>query len=341
MKQAHRVFALALALLMLFCALTGCAARATYDTAASEVIAAPNTTAAEAPQESEIDGEIFDLAAEDAAVSAEAGYGSVQLDANSQSSADLSAEKIIYSADVDLQTTRFNRSVQTLEQTVADIGGFVESSNVSGDVEYHSDGTTNVVNRCAYYTVRIPAAHFQDFLLQTNNLGNVLSTNRTAENVTASYTDFEARLSSLNTQETRLLELLAQAEDVDALVALEERLSDVRYEIESIERTLRNLDRQIDYSTVTITLEEVEVYTPTVPVTRTFGEKMADAFSDGWRSFGRSVQRFCIGMAEALPALILLLVLLLAVLLIIHRLRRQHAKKRTAQPPQDDTPSAT
>ena len=59
------------------------------------------------------------------------------------------------------------------------------------------------------------------------------------------YTDYEARLSSLNTQEERLLDMLSKSEDVETLIALEQRLSDVRYEIESIERSLRNYDMQI------------------------------------------------------------------------------------------------
>ena len=46
------------------------------------------------------------------------------------------------------------------------------------------------------------------------------------------YTDYEARLSSLNTQEERLLDMLSKSEDVETLIALEQRLSDVRYEIE-------------------------------------------------------------------------------------------------------------
>ena len=60
---------------------------------------------------------------------------------------------------------------------------------------------------------------------------------------------------------------------MESLVALEERLADVRYETESIERNLRNMDMQIRYSTVSIDLDEVEIYTPTVTVQRTFGER--------------------------------------------------------------------
>ena len=227
------------------------------------------------------------------------------------------ADKMIYSANLTIQTTHYDASVTELEASVERFGGFVERSDTSGDVRYNDDGTTRVVNRYADYTVRVPAGRFKEFLSQTGVLGNVLSRNLYAENVTSQYTDYEARLSSLNTQE--------------------ERLADVRYEIESIERSLRNLDRQIAYSTVTIYLQEVEVYTPTKPVQRTFGEKMRDALNDGWTSFVRGLQYFLIDLTYALPGLILFLVIAGAVVFVLIRLVRSR-KRRKAQRKAEDAP---
>ena len=249
------------------------------------------------------------------------------------------AEEFAYdTASVSIETTEFDKAVAALENQVQKIGGFVESSNVTGDTQYNSDGTTTVVNRWAYYTVRIPCDHFESFLHETEGFGNVTSTSRDAQNVTSAYTDYEARLSSLNTQEERLLDMLAKSEDVETLIALEQRLSDVRYEIESIERNLRNYDMQIKYSTVNLDLREVEVYTPTVPVRRTFGQKLADSLSDGWNGFTRGIQNVILGLASALPALILLAVIIAAVIVCIKKARKKRKAKKAAQdptPPQD------
>ena len=127
-----------------------------------------------------------------------------------------------------------------------------------------------------------------------DGIGNVTSSSRTAENVTSQYTDYEARLSSLYTQEERLLKMLEESGDLESLIQLEARLSEVRYEIESIERNLRNLDQRLAFSTVTMELREVEEFTVTVPVQRTFGEKLRDAFADGWNNFVRGLQRFIV-----------------------------------------------
>lgn len=251
------------------------------------------------------------------------------------------AEKIIYSGYVSLETTHFDDALQTLDKTIRELGGFIENSSVEGSSRTYSDGTTAVVNRWAYYTVRIPADRFEDFLARTDGIGNVTSTSRTAENVTSQYTDYEARLSSLRVQEERLLAMLEQSGDLDSLIALEARLSEVRYEIESIERNLRNLDQRLSYSTVNLTIQEVAVYTPTVTVTRSFGQKLADAFGDGWSGFVYGLQDFCLFLAESLPTLVLLAVIIVALVLVIRALRRRRAARRAqrAQPAADETPA--
>ena len=346
MKQ-HRLPALFLSILLLAALLTGCGASSknmAADTASSvpEKWATDSAAAQEwgyedameAPAEAAEPETVWDDAA-DTGFSTSAA-GNAEPDAGDNQSLSDYTDKIIYSANISAETTQFDEAVARIEAMVADYQGFVESSNVYGSTRYNDDGTTTVVDRHASYTLRIPADRFEQFMSESSSIGNVLSANRYAENVTSAYTDYEARLSSLKTQEERLLAMLEKSEDVESLIALEQRLADVRYETESIERNLRNMDMQIRYSTVSIDLDEVEIYTPTAAVQRTFGEKFNDAFSDGWRSFGRGIQRFILGLTEALPALLLAAVIVLAAVLIVKRcVRKSRAKKAAqAEPPE-------
>ena len=334
--KKRSILAILLAALLALTIFTGCAA-STNSMAADSAPQTPGASynskseaaAAEMPMEEPAAAEEF---AYDTVATTEAGGSAAETPEPDDSVADYTA-KIIYTASVSIETTEFDKAVAALENQVQKIGGFVESSNVTGDTQYNSDGTTTVVNRWAYYTVRIPCDHFESFLHETEGFGNVTSTSRDAQNVTSAYTDYEARLSSLNTQEERLLDMLAKSEDVETLIALEQRLSDVRYEIESIERSLRNYDMQIKYSTVNLDLREVEVYTPTVPVRRTFGQKLADSLSDGWNGFTRGIQNVILGLASALPALILLAVIIAAVIVCIKKARKKRKAKKAAQDP--------
>ena len=341
--KKQSILAILIAALLVLTVFTGCAANSKMAPAApasmdsSYYDSTQEAAAAETPMEAPAEPE--EEFAYDTVATAEAGSGAAETPEPDDSVADYTA-KIIYTASVSIETTEFDKAVAALESQVQKIGGFVESSNVTGDTQYNADGTTSIVNRWAYYTVRIPCEQFEAFLHETEGFGNVISTSRDAQNVTSAYTDYEARLSSLNTQEERLLDMLAKSEDVETLIALEQRLSDVRYEIESIERSLRNYDMQIRYSTVELDLREVEVYTPTVPVRRTFGQKLSDSLSDGWTGFARGMQNVILGLASALPALVLLAVIVIVVIVLVKNARKKRRAKFAAQqePPQDPKP---
>ena len=337
MKKQFRILAMLLAVTLLALSLAACAAGKSANQAMdSASMASTETTASYAPSAPAAEPE---APMEEKAEAEEAQYdgaafsttNEVTEDGAPEASTTDVASKIIYSADLEAQTTDFDAAIATLDKQIAAFGGFIERSDIRGDTRYNNDGTTSVINRWAYYTIRVPAAKFEDFLHQTEGIGNVTSVSRYAENVTSQYTDYEARLSSLRTQEERLLAMLEKSEDVDSLIALEQRLADVRYELESIERNLRNLDLQISYSTVNLNLEEVEIYTPTVSVQRTFGEKLSDAFSDGWKSFTRSLQYFCLGLASSLPGLVLFVLIVAVLILIVRKIIRKVRVKREAQ----------
>jgi len=345
--KRNRILALTLAVLLLACCLTACSSAAKTSASYAEMPAAAALTEETAGTAADTVNTFVatdNAAASEASKTASASGTSAAegQTADTAPTAESMSKKLIYTANVTLQTTEFDKAVAALEASVDSIGGFVENSSVNGNTVYRDDGTTTVVDRVAYYTVRVPADRFKEYLSQVDGLGNVISSSKSAENVTSSYTDYEAQLDSLKTQEKRLLELLAKAEDVDSLVALEERLSDVRYQIDSIERSLRDLDAQIAYSTVSVELDEVEAYTPTATVTRTFGQKLSDALSDGWNSFVRGMQGFCVGIVSVLPTLVLLALIALAIVLIVRssrKKRREKAQKNAAQqPPQAPQP---
>lgn len=329
MKKKQSIFTAIIALVLLLSILTGCGASA----GRTETEGWYNQTADMAePEEAP-------MAMEDTAVEEFVTYSSKTEGTDGELQVEqvqTYAEKIIYSGHVYMETTEFDTAIQALDAAVQEFGGFVQDSNVSGHTRNYDDGTTKVVNRWGCYTVRIPAEKFDAFMTMAGELGNVTSSSRNAENVTSQYTDHEARLASLRTQEERLLVMLEESGDLESLIQLEARLSEVRYEIESIERNLRDLDQRLAYSTVTLELQEVSVYTPTANAQRSFGEKLSDAFKDTWKSFGRGWQNFTVALVYALPTLLLLAVF--AVIGVI--CGRKIVRKRRQRKQKDDTTEA-
>lgn len=323
-----KTLAMLLCLLMLTTLIAGCGAKSeaavtASDNAYYEEKGEMPAAAPEAPMEEAVAEEAMYEEAAEMETAAAAGAAVVEPDTTANI-----GDKIIYSADLYLETTEFDEAVNAIHTMIAEVGGYVQQSSIDGSTRYNDDGTTSIVDRYAWYTIAVPSASFEDVLTRTGGIGNVISQYRYAENITSQYTDTEARVKSLEVQEERVLAMMEETTDIESLIALEARLSEITYEIESYQRTLNDWDRRVAYSTITINLQEVEIYTPTVPVTRTFGERLSDAFSDGWYSFGRGLQNFAVGLVEALPTLLLLAVIAVAVTFLVKRIVRRRRRKK-------------
>ena len=88
----------------------------------------------------------------------------------------------------------------------------MESSEISGLSYYNMDGS-----RYAWLTLRIPADRLDEFVTVVSGLGNVTSQNESVQDVTLQYVDVESHIEALETEQTRLLELMEQAESMEAV----------------------------------------------------------------------------------------------------------------------------
>lgn len=247
-----------------------------------------------------------------------------RLDTPEAEKPEVDPEKIIYSADATVETTEFEQTLEKLQALVQQVGGFIESSSINGS-NYYSQARGYAGNRSANYTVRIPSARFSELMGSLSTLGNVPYTYTYTENITSRYYDVQARLTAYQTQEQRLLEMMEKAETVSDIIVIEDRLTELRYQIESLQSTLNNWDRQVSYSTVNVNVNEVTVFTPEAKLS--YGQRLSLAVRNGLKSTGEFFSDFLLWFVEALPALVILAVLIVVVVVII----RKSAKKRRAK----------
>ena len=244
-----------------------------------------------------------------------------------------SARKIIYNADLSLESTDFDAARTALTDAVEANGGYISYSDLSGSAEDQ--------DRYSHYTVRIPADSYRDFLEAVSGAANVLSVSESAEDITSEYIDVEARIASLENQRSRLNELADTAETTADLLEIESQLSDVQYQLESYTRQRSWMDDQVQYSTVDIRLSEVKTLTPETPVG--FAEEAGRAFLDGWEAFSLFIKGLVLGLIYAWPA-VLIVVIVVIVVVRTHPARqaRRAARlaQRTAPPPKPAAPGA-
>ena len=227
--------------------------------------------------------------------------------ANSESggtaAGEMQAEKIIYSANARIETIDYEACVQGVYDMVERFGGFVQASSISGS-DYYSAARGRQNLRYASFTVRIPSENFETLTSSLSELGNVPYCNTYSENVSAQYYDVQSRLTAFKTQEARLLEMLEIAETVEDLLAIQQQLTEVQYEIDSLQSTLTNYDRRISYSTVDIEVQEVEEYTEQPVVQLSYWQKMGRGFMRSLENVGDFFTDSLLWFVSSLPALI-------------------------------------
>lgn len=239
-------------------------------------------------------------------------------------------EKIIYSGDATVETTAFEESIAALEKMIAEAGGFVESSSVNGS-NYYDSSRGRESRRSASYTLRVPSEKFAALMSGLSAIGNVPYTYTYTENVTAEYYDVQARLTALQAQETRLLEMMEIAETVEDIITIEDKLTDVRYRIDSFQSSLNNWDRRVAYSTLNITVKEVQVYTPETVTKISYGEELRQAFIDALKNAGQFFKDLLVFLVSALPTLTILAVLFFVFRPLLKKLHEKAKAKRLAR----------
>jgi hypothetical protein len=221
--------------------------------------------------------------------------------------------KVILTAEVRMEAKDYDTALRDLLSTVTGMGGYVSNRE---DYGYG--------NRETMLTLRIPSTHYADFIDGLPGIANVTRLVQSSQDITESYIETESYLASLTTQQDRLLELMAQAESLEDLLSIEDRLATVRAELQYYASLKNSYDNRLTYSTVTLTLWEVKDYTVIQP---TFGEKLWESIKDSGEDFARFLEDLLFFLIGAFPYLVLLTA---AVFLIRRVTKKRRAKKADA-----------
>ena len=124
--------------------------------------------------------------------------------------------------------------------------------------------------------------------------------------------------------------MMDKAQTIEEMIAVEKRLTEVERELGNEKTTLSAMDRDVNFSTVDIQLEEVFEYSETV-VEVTYGERLKRAFGnaiEGFTDFWKGVLLFIVG---SFPFLIMWGILIFVLVKIVRRSRKRRSEKRAAK----------
>ncbi len=304
-KKGHRVAALWLAGLLLL-AVTGCGSSKMSGGASSNSYAASEAAMDTAMPAEVAEAEYADMAEMDA------GTGGTITSENGIDPVVQNGRKLIKTVRLEMQTKEFDTLIDGLAKKVQEMDGYIESSSMWGNSYYYNS------TRSSEYTVRVPSDRLDEFIEVVGGLGNITYKNESVEDVTLQYIDVESHKKALETEQDRLLELLEKAENLEDLLAIENRLSEVRYELENYGSQIRLLDNRIDYSTVYLSVTEVERITETGK--KTFFEEIAERFGDSLYMVGNGLREFVIALVGSSPILAVWILFIAVIVLLIRRI---------------------
>ncbi len=212
-------------------------------------------------------------------------------------SAGMQNQKLIRTMYLETETEDLDALMAQLSAKVSALGGYLENKSVHNGSTY-----ANRRYRNASMVIRVPVDKMDAFVSQVADASNVVEQTEESEDITLTYVATQSRITALETEQTRLLELLAGAENMTDLLQIEQRLTDVRTELEQVTSQLRLYDNKIDYGTIHLAITEVQEYTPVEE--ETLWQRMASGLKESWKALGEFGEGLLVVLASALPWLI-------------------------------------
>lgn len=251
-------------------------------------------------------------------------YGSIKGDGMSEEASQVTSadgaieEKIVKTVNLTVETKEYEQYISAIRSDVAAAGGYVETSSLN-------DSYSGRNSRYASFVFRIPADKLDEFLQKAGKNGKITFQKEDQLNVTLEYVDIQSRIKAYTTERDTLLELLKKADDLKDVISVQERLSDVNYQIENYTSQLRVLENRVSYSTVSLDLYEVERVTE--DETSLSGE-IKNALAENWSNLKQGIRDFIVWFVGGLPIIIPVAVLIaVAIIVLCKVIKKRRAKK--------------
>lgn len=225
----------------------------------------------------------------------------------------------VKSYELGADTRDFDNTYNNIKEEVSKENGYVDNSN------YYNEDVKTV-----QLQVFIPKDNVEKFLENIKKIDkfNLLYEREYSEDAEKSYTDIEKRLDVLEKRLVKLQELQKNETDVDRVLDLEDRISNVLNEIEQLKGNKQNLDSVVKYSRINISLKEVYQAKDT-------NQEQEVKFGDNIKDFFKDAIRFNKDLFMALLYIIIkygLVIAVIVIALIIYNKNNKHKPNKFIKP---------
>ena len=161
---------------------------------------------------------------------------------------------IIYNANISMVVKDTLQTQEEIAEMVKRQDGYLSSAE-----SYKSGDNFVSIN----LTLRVPAEKFTATMAELRDMAREVERESiSSEDVTQEYVDLESRLTALEAKAERLEELMEEAEDTEAVLAIYRELSSTQQEIEQTKGRMRYLERSAAMATISVHLTPDELSRP-------------------------------------------------------------------------------
>ncbi len=261
--------------------------------------------------------------------------GTDQKEGGDQAQTAKKEEKLVYTCDLTIETTSYQKTMEEIEKQIKDFSGIIESENeYDNDSGWYIDGHTKTYGtmECTI-VVRIPSKDYQAFLKALDGKGKMTHKSMDVQNISRSYYDTQATIESLNIQEKRLLKMMDEAKTIEDMITVEKRLTEVQTQLNQYKTRLSMMDTQVAYSTITMNIKEVLEYkpSPTGKKTNTFLERLSNTLQESWTGFLSFMEELLFLIIRLLPFIVVFGLIWWAARPLRVRFRQRRQAKKAAR----------
>ncbi|MEI0606701.1 DUF4349 domain-containing protein [Brachyspira pulli] len=152
--------------------------------------------------------------------------------------------KLIVTVDIRINSKDVEKSYKSIENKVKEYNGYF-------------DNVESSKNRY-YLTIRIPKDNLNNFISFIEESEKIENKNISTQDVTDTYYDTDNRIKNREVLLEKLRNYLKEAKNIDEILKIEDRINTLTYEIERMKGNLQNLQSSIDYSRVTVNIQNQE-----------------------------------------------------------------------------------
>ncbi|MDE7476786.1 MAG: DUF4349 domain-containing protein, partial [Lachnospiraceae bacterium] len=222
-------------------------------------------------------------------------------------------EKLVYHCNLEIETLDYPSTMAAIKEMISKYGGVIqsESESDSGHNWYYEDYRKTSGTMHNYLEVRIPSKDYENFLTELDGTGKIISKSTSVDNISQQYYDTTAQIEALQIQEKNLLVMLEKCETIEDMITVEQRLSEVQYELNSLQTTRRYMDMDVAYSYVNISISEVMEYRQSnEPVRKnTFADRLKNTIRSTGRGFLSFLEGFLFLFIRLTPYILIIVVI--------------------------------